>query len=167
MTGTASGASSPSWAPSTPTGPTDRGRDIAHELPVYLGDGWPVLPAALATTARDGLRAGARQVAGRFPSADEAVGAVDELSGGLAVYRASVGVDGVEVWPGTRLELDGLAAALRGGRFSVTGFAAFDPAVPFDPAPVVPDALPRDEDFTAVQFVHGRPEGYTHPDDAP
>ncbi len=150
MTRAASGARSLGWAPSTATGPTDRGGD-AHELPVYPGHGWLVLPAALATTARDGLRAGACQAAGRFPSADEAVGAVDELSGGLAVYRASVGVDGVEVWPGTRLELDGLAAALRGGRFSVTGFAAFDPAVPFDPAPVVPDTRPTDKDLVAIE----------------
>ncbi len=156
------------WAPSTATGPTDRG-GAAHELPVYLGDEWPTTPVVPAGLGASGpaLSSPAAPVPA-LPSVADAVGRVAgrEWAARVAAHRSELGLGEAVVWPGTRLDVDGLDAALGGGRFSVTGFAAFDPAVPFDPAPVVPDARPRTEDFIATQDIHGRPEGYRHPQDA-
>ena len=133
------------WAPSTATGPPDRDGRPAHELPVYLGDGWPPPPAA-----PFGL--GAAGPPSSSPTAPvPAVGSVAdglgrvaarEWAGRVSAHRAAAGLGDAVVWGGTRADVAGLAAAVRGGRFSVAGTAFFRPAEPFDPAATVPETGP-------------------------
>ena len=101
---------------------------------------------------------------------------------GAALAESEGSVLPVEV-PATALVPDartpGLAAALAAGRFTVTGFAVFDPARPFDPTPaaraqaaveaagggIVPVGGAPAESLAATELVEGRQRGFTYPDD--
>ena len=163
------------WAPSVPVRRpgSEPLAPLRPGLVVYLG-GWPELPPALASlaaggsahaaaqatrSARDLLRGTGVPLPGDAGPAD----AARVVEAELAAYRRQSG--GAVVWPGTALAVPGLQAALAAGRFAVTGFAAFDPMAPFQPAPTVPEARPGPDGSLAAQEVGG-PDGFRYPEDA-
>ena len=120
-------------------------------LAAYAGPGWaPRAPERPGDVRRDA-----------YAGLHDAVRAA-----GAALAESEGSVLPVEV-PATALVPDartpGLAAALAAGRFTVTGFAVFDPTRPNDP--VVPESRPGPGAVVAVEDIGEPPAGIVYPDD--
>ena len=126
-------------------------------LAVHVGPGWGALPDGPGGLAG---AAGRLVAAGRTPTRS-AVYAEDRAGrAAQAALRSSGHVpDAARLDPAAT---PGLGAALGAGRFTVTGFAVFDPARPLDPA--IPEMRPSPNAVVATEEVHGR-RGYRHPKD--
>ncbi|WP_420457097.1 hypothetical protein [Rubrivirga sp.] len=144
------------WAPSreaevTVRHPDGTTRQAEHAvLSVHVGTGVRLLPPDLV----DPLLGPAGRAMGR----GSLVGTVLH-SAAAGNAREDLEERGL-VWPSSVAAAEGdLGAALAGGRFEVTGFAAFDPSHPFDPDAKIPETQPTMDDLVRVEdFLYRYPE---------
>ena len=147
------------WAPSVPVaslGGLGGGLAGLDALAVHVGPGWGALPDGPGGLAG---AAGRLVAAGRTPTRSAVYGEDRAGRAAQAALRSSGHVPDA-----ARLDATpGLAAALGAGRFTVTGFAVFDPARPL--APAVPTTRPGPGELYAVEDIGEPPLGVVYPDD--
>ena len=147
-------------------GKDDRGREVAEGREVLRV--WVADEAGLSGPAEAAFRAAFERALPRgLRAALPGSGSGGDLYGGSlpehtaeAERRVRAAVSGRRA-SGTGAA--GVGAVLRSGRFTVTGFCVFDPAVPLDPSPALRDAAPAPGESVAVEEVGGR-RGYRYPE---